>query len=161
MVTVLVTTSLTASSGAAVPNGHVTTFKRPVIVTSQRRVSLVGPGSAAVTSGGLVFLSAVRATIPTGSKEPGSLLYAFNQTGTLVWHNDYATFPTVPPVPAYLTGPAVGNGIVYVGWNQEGADQYDGTMDAFHATTGKRIFSAGQGGTSVPTVAGGIVYSNW
>jgi hypothetical protein len=161
MLTTLLATALTASPGDAVSTGHVNTLEKPITLTSQRRITLVGRGSAAVTSGGLVFLSAVRPTIPKGSKEPGSLLYAFSRTGTLVWHASYATFPTVPPVPAYLTAPAASGGIVYVGWNRESADQYDGAMDAFHATTGKLIFQGGQGGTSAPTVAGGTVYSNW
>jgi hypothetical protein len=161
MLTTLLATALTASPGDAVSNGHVNALKKPVTLTSQRRITLVGPGSTPVTSGGLVFLSAVHPTIPKGSKEPGSLLYAFSRTGALAWHASYATFPTVPPVPAYLTAPADSGGAVYVGWNREGADQYDGAMDAFHATTGKLIFQAGQGGTSAPTVAGGNVYSNW
>lgn len=159
--TLVLTNALAALPGDAATTGHRAPLRRPVTLTAQRRVVLIGRGSPAVSAGGLVFLTAVRHSIPNGSTEAGSLLYAFSSTGTLVWHVSYASFPTAPPSAAYLTAPAVSAGTVYVGWNQEGADQYDGTMDAYHAATGKLVFSAGQGGTATPTVAGGIVYSNW
>lgn len=158
----LSTDTLMESPSGAASQGHLSARAKTVTLRSQRRVVLVGPGSAAVTAGGLVFLSAVRPTIPNGSKEAGSELYALSRTGKLVWHDSFATFPTAPPVPAYLTPPAVGGGKVYLGWIRQGADQFDGQLNAFQATNGKLVYGAGEGGSSgAPTVSGGIVYSNW
>ncbi len=132
---------------------------------------LIGPGTAPVVGGGEVFVTAIDPLQPKGPNAPGSDLYAFSATcppapaqcsRAPVWVHGYPTVSIAGTrVPAELTPAAVGAGNVYVGWNQQGADEYVGPVQAFAGATGAAVFSAGQGGTSTPSVGDGIVASNW
>ncbi len=146
---------------------------RPVVpkLTRLWTAALAGPGTAPTVAGGEVFVTAIRARIPLGSKVAGSDLYAYGATcppapagcgKSLTWVHPYPAVQAGQAMdPAELTPTAVGDGHVYVGWNQEGADQYDGQIDAFDTATGAPAFSGGQGGTSTPAEADGVVASNW
>jgi hypothetical protein len=129
---------------------------------------LAGPGSGPVVAAGQVFVTAVRPTIPTHLKGAVGDLDAFSATcpaapapcrKDLLWTHGFASPDT--SAPTELTQVAVGDGDVYVGVVGGGADFSGGTEQAFAASTGATLFSAGQGGTSTPVVAGGVVYSNF
>ena len=132
---------------------------------------LVGPGSAPVVADGRVFVSAIKTKIPVHAKGDGSFVYAFADNcmpaparcaKELLWKTGYPTVLDVSQrFPAVLTAPGVGDGNVYVGLNQVGADEDGGAEQALAQATGAKVFSAGQGGTSAPTVAAGFVYSDW
>jgi len=133
---------------------------------------LIGPGTAPILDSGTLFVTAeMRKTLGIHAKGPGSYLYAFAGTcppaparcpKDLLWRHSYPTVPDVSErVPTGLSPAGVGAGRVYVGWNQVGADQYDGQEQAFTENTGVSVFSAGQGGTSTAVVVSGFVYSKW
>jgi hypothetical protein len=132
---------------------------------------LVGPGTSPVVSGNDVYATAINPKPSKRSAPTASDLYAFGATcppapagcaETLSW---FHSFPAVGVgkewYAASVTPTAAGNGNVYVGENQIGADQYDGTEQAFAAASGAPGFSNRQGGTSTPAVANGVVASNW
>ncbi len=146
---------------------------RPTVpkLTKLWTARLIGPGTAPVVGDGDVYVTAINPKLTKAHAPTASDLYAFDAncppapagcTKTQAW---VQSFPAIEAgqewFAAALTPAAAGNGNVYVGENQEGADQYDGTEQAFAAASGSTVFSAGQGGTSAPAVADGVVAANW
>jgi hypothetical protein len=131
---------------------------------------LVGPGTSPVVSDGHVYVTAINPKLSKASAATASGLYAFGATcppaaacpKTPSWVHYYPAIGAGKQwYAADLTPAAASNGNVYVGENQIGADQYDGTEQAFLAASGSAVFSSRQGGTSTPAVADGVVASNW
>ena len=118
-----------------------------------------------------MFVTAIDPRLSKASAATASDLYAFRATcppapagcaKTLSWVHSYPAIQAGKKLyAADLTPAAVGNGNVYVGENQIGADQYDGPEQAFAAASGAPVFSVREGGTSTPAVADGVVATNW
>jgi hypothetical protein len=163
----LAVTTLATSAGPA----GARTRPAPTKLTKLWTAKLIGPGTAPVVEGNDVYVTAMAARLSKKSGAIGSELYAFNATcpvaparcaEAVAWTHPYQTLLVgKQPFAVDLTPAGVGGGNVYLGQNQIGADQYDGSELAFGATSGSAVFSKGQGGTSTPAVAGGIVASNW
>jgi hypothetical protein len=170
---VLVSSVLVVAVAIGSVAGAATARNAPSIpkLTKLWTARLAGPGSAPVIADGKVFVTAIKPKIPIHAKGDGSFLYAFADTCApaparcpkdLVWRDGYPTFLEASNrLPTVITTPGVGNGDVYVGLNSHGADRYSGTEEGLAESTGVKVFSTGQGGTSAPTVAGGILYSDW
>lgn len=143
----------------------------PTKLTKVWAVKLIGPGTAPVVAGTDVYVTATAAKLPKKAGAIGSELFAFDATcpaapascaATTAWTHPYpVVLAAKQPFAVNLTPVGAGNGNVYLGQNQIGADQYDGSELAFAAASGAAVFSKGQGGTSAPAVAGGVVASNW
>jgi outer membrane protein assembly factor BamB len=164
---VLTPVTLVSTGGSAGARTRPTMTKLTKLWTAR----LVGPGSAPVVADSGVYVTAIDPKLSKRSAATASDLYAFDATclpaparcaKTLEWVHPYPAIDDVEQWYATnLTPAATGNGDVYVGENQIGTDQYDGTEQAFVATSGSPVFSSRQGGTSTPTVADGVVASNW
>jgi PQQ-like domain len=162
--------AVTAPAALAGPAG-ARTRPAPSKLTKVWSAKLIGPGTAPVVAGTDVYVTAIAAKLPKKAGGIGSELYAVNATcpaapagcaATVAWTHPYpVVLAAKQPFAVDLTPTAVGNGNVYMGLNQIGADQYDGNEAAFGAASGAAVFSNGQGGTSTPAVAGGVVATNW
>jgi PQQ-like domain len=166
-VLVLTLVTLASTTGPAGARTRPTVSKLTKLWTAR----LIGPGTSPVVADGDVYVTAIKAKITRASATTASDLYAFDATcppapagcpKTLAWIHSYPALEAGKEwFAAEVTPAAAGNGDVYVGENQEGADQYDGTEQAFAAGSGASVFSAGQGGTSTPAVGDGVVAANW
>jgi outer membrane protein assembly factor BamB len=165
-VVLLAVVTLAPTSGPAGARTRPTVYKLTKLWTAR----LVGPGTSPVVAGGEVYVTAINPKLSKASAATGSDLYAFGATcptaagcpKTLSWVHSYPAIGAGKEwYAADLTPAAAGNGNVYVGENQIGADQYDGTEQAFVAASGSAVFSSRQGGTSTPAVADGVVATNW
>jgi hypothetical protein len=163
----LAVTTLATSAGPAAARTRPAQSKLTKVWTAR----LIGPGTPPVVEGSDVYLTAMAAKLPKRAGAVGSELYAFDATcpaapahcvKTVAWTHPYQTLLAgKQPYAVDLTPAGVGDSNVYLGQNQIGADQYDGSELAFGATSGSAVFSKGQGGTSTPAVADGVVASNW
>lgn len=166
-VVLLVLVTFGSASGSADARSRPTVPKLTKLWTAK----LVGPGTAPVVADGDVFVTALDPKLSKRSAATASEFYAFGATcppapagcpNVLSWVHSYPAIEAGKQWYAADVTPAVaGNGNVYVGENQIGPDQYDGSEQAFAARSGSAVFSSGQGGTSAPAVADGVVASNW
>jgi hypothetical protein len=166
-VVVLTVVTLASTSGPAGARTKPTLSKLTKLWTAR----LAGPGTAPVVASSDVYVTAINPKPSKASAATASDLYAFDATcppapapcaKTLSWVHSYpAVAIGKERYPGNVTAAATGNGDVYVGENQIGPDQYDGTEQAFAATSGSQVFSNRQGGNSAPAVADGVVASNW
>jgi hypothetical protein len=165
-VVLLAVVTLVSTSGTASARTPPAVSKLTKLWTAR----LIGPGTSPVVAGGAVYVTAVNPKL-SNARAAGSDLYAFDATCAPaparcvkrpVWVHSYPAIQVANQLYAVaLTPAAAGNGSVYVGENQIGADQYSGTEQAFAAASGAPVFTARQGGTSRPAVGDGVVATNW
>ena len=139
------------------------------VLTTQTRVSLIGPGTAPVISAGNVFLSAQLAKVKFSGNGTNFRVYAFNKLGRLLWSKTV----TANHHPTNVTAVAVSQGVVYAGWFSRefccrvNEVYFYGGITGFKIVDGTTVFASdpgltdSPGATSTPVISNGNIYSNF